>query len=292
MRSSQTLRRLTACLVGALWFGCALLSPAWAQTGEQAAPDPRAVERAEAFYLQAVQFFNEGRFVDALASFDQAIALHPEAIFYCNRGAVLLKLDEPAEALNSMESCLERFEVVDEETRAERGLIEGEVAAMAMAQRVVRPRAVAVAEDITASSQRLSVSPGGQEVEPEIVIIETPGEGIDGERVAAWTTASVAAASLTAALVLDLTTQPLIDEYTQLGEAGSDKSRFDALRAAIDQRKVIIGSLVVLGGASAVASGVLFVLSGQEETPGQPGEVQTDVRVLDGGASVHFRVDF
>ena len=243
-------------------------------------------EKADAFYLQAIQLFNEGRYQEALENFDRAIALNPVAVFFCNRGTVLMKLDERAEALVSMESCLSRFEVTDEESAAEKAQIDAEVGALRLVVRGLVPASARVATNI-------ATKPEGED-RTKIVIVEPIDEGVDMWAVGAWGAAGVAGASLLGALVLDLVTQPVIEDFKRTAEAGDNRERYDALRGAIDQRKVVIGALVVAGSVSAIASGVLFWAGTDSDSGGAPrrGEVEADIQLLDGGAALQFGVAF
>lgn len=74
------------------------------------AQDPHSPSAsAESQYQTAVRLFGEGRYVEALEAFDRAIEISPESIFYCNRAVVLIKLGEPLEALESLETCQKTF---------------------------------------------------------------------------------------------------------------------------------------------------------------------------------------
>jgi hypothetical protein len=86
---------------------------------------------------------------------------------------------------------------------------------------------------------------------------------------------------------LDLVTQPLVDEYKEVGSLGEDRERFDALRRAIEQRRLLVGGLLVLGGASLLASGGMFWWDASEE-PAQG----LGVRVGLDGATLEWRVGF
>ncbi len=252
-------------------------------------------DKAEAFYLQAVEFFNAGRYQEALENFDQAIALQPEAVFYCNRATVLKKLGEHLEALSSMEACMERFEVYDDESAEEKAQITAEVQAMQVALRNVSPTSRGVATNI---ATRPSVGGGGGGGGgPDLVIVGPSGpgntdEGTDGVTIAAWSAAGVAGAALTAALITDLVTQPLIEDFERTAQEGTNRDRYDALRAAIDQRKVIVGSLVVVGSVAAISSGVLFLMRDPVDENRNADNFQTDVVILQGGAAVQMSLDF
>lgn len=70
------------------------------------AEDPHSpASSAEGHYQAAVRLFGEARYREALDEFDAAIEISPESIFYCNRAIVLIQLQEPEAALESLETC-------------------------------------------------------------------------------------------------------------------------------------------------------------------------------------------
>ncbi|MEL6182751.1 MAG: tetratricopeptide repeat protein, partial [Myxococcota bacterium] len=96
---------------------------------------------AEAHYQQAIALFNEGQYQDALLSLDTAIALSPEeSVFHCNRGAILLKLRDNAEALHALEVCLATYDGEE----SEMAQIDAEVQALRLVVRVIEPSALSV----------------------------------------------------------------------------------------------------------------------------------------------------
>lgn len=239
-----------------------------------------AQDAAEEFYYQALELFNEGRYVDALESFDKAIALRPDPVFHCNRAAVLLQLKRTRQALASMKTCREGFQTEDPLELAQ---IDAEYLALDLAVKGIVP-------DSTALATTIATTPKESDAPPREVIIVEPAEpGISGLGIAAWTTGTVGAASLVGALVLDIATVPLIDEYKTAGAEGTNRDRYDALKRAIDQRKVIVGSLVVVGMTTLVVSGVLFWL---DEEPSETDAPSTDVSLTEGGAVLQLTVPF
>jgi tetratricopeptide (TPR) repeat protein len=242
------------------------------------------MERADAFYLQAIQSFNEGRYRDALESFDRAIALRPDPVFFCNRGTVLLKLNEIPSALASMESCLERFEADDEESRTERAQIQAEVLALSLVVRQVSPKVRRIATNIATRPD---------DKEATVVFVQPRDSSRRGMRIGAWSMAGVAGASIVSSLIVEASTQPLIEEFKEAGAAGQDRGRFDALRAAIDQRKVVIGGLLILGAASTITSAVLFWadIDAEDQSSG-PNRIGAALNILENGAAIELKVAF
>ncbi len=238
------------------------------------AQDSNPEEQAEAFYQQAIQQLGSGRYREALASFDEAIKLVPNPIFYCNRSSVLLKLKEGREALASMEICLERLEIEDPQERA---TLDSEVKALRLAIEGLEPNSQRIARQI---ATRLVIPKQGP---PEEV------DAASGMEIAAWTTGAIGGVSLAGALVLELLTQPLVEEYKEVARDGEDQTRFNNLKLVLEQRKLLIGALVLTGAATAITSGVLFLLDEDEEPP------QTTRLGLDwtqGGAVLHLQGAF
>jgi tetratricopeptide (TPR) repeat protein len=251
------------------------LGLAWATLGA-------AEETAETHYLQALDLFNQGRYVDALERFDQAIVLSPDAVFYCNRAVVLLELGQTRDALESMDVCRTGFENADPEERAQ---VDAEVNALSLAVRHIVPDARALASTIAFTRSRPTVANA-----PAVTIVAAPagGEELDSAELAAWGAGAAGALSLTAALILDLVTLPLIDEYRASGREGRSRSSYDGLRRAIDQRQVLIGSLLVAGVVSGGASALLFWWNKSSRAE----SVDASVSVGPGGALIHVGASF
>ena len=239
-----------------------------------------AQDAAEEYYLQALELFNEGRYVDALESFDKAIAIRPEAVFQCNRAAVLLQLGRTRQALESMRTCRDGFQTEDPIELAQ---IDAEVLAMDLAVTDVVPDSRTVANAIATTPNRDDLPPR------EVVVVEPGPPGTRGMAIAAWTTGAVGAASLVGGLVLDIATLPLIDEYKAAGADGGDRPSYNALKRAIDQRQVVIGALVIVGVTTLAASGLLFWLDEGTDEPESP---TADIAITDDGAMLQLSVPF
>ncbi len=269
----------------AAWATLLIVSLAAAHAWAQGRPGDKT-QQAEGFYLQAVQSFNAGRYQEALESFDRAIALDPQAIYFCNRGTVLMKLHELPEALASMETCLARFEAADPESLAEKAQIDAEVKGIGAAIRGVQPASIRTATNI--ATRPLANK------KPDIIIVEPIEPGLDIQALGAWTTAGLAGASLLSAAIIEVATVPVIEDFERTAAEGDNRARYDALRTAIDQRKVIIGALVIFGSASALASGLLFWTDNPEEDAGERNRstLGADLQILNGGATLHFEVTF
>jgi tetratricopeptide (TPR) repeat protein len=220
-------------------------------------------DEANAFYVQALQHFNEGRYQEALDSFNRAIELRADPIYYCNRAAVELKLSEARNALGSLRQCRDLYESED---AAEINEIDAEIRGLEVFVDGV---------DHTSRSVAASVAAG-------LYGEDEPAVGDDLVLMAAWTTAGVAVLSLSAALTVDLLTQPLLDEFEHEAARGRDRARYDELRATIDDRKVVIASLATVGALTLVTSGVLFWLHADEQVVSDP--PRADLVFVDGGA--------
>jgi tetratricopeptide (TPR) repeat protein len=235
-----------------------------------------AAALSERYYQQAVQLLNGGRYQEALESLDKAIELNPEPVFFCNRGAVLLRLGQGREALTSMERCLETIEVSDS---GELAHLEAEVNALRVAVRGVSPRSREVALGI---ATRPAPSSGPGEAAPVVVVTPAPA----GPDWLAWGSGALGGAALLGALTL--VTQPLLEEYQEVGRQGEDRGRYDALRDQIEGRKLGIGALLVSGVALTALSGALFWWGGGE--PEEP--VGLRLEWGQGGPQVGLKVVF
>jgi tetratricopeptide (TPR) repeat protein len=230
--------------------------------------------KAEAYYVQALQLFNEGRYQDSLEHFNRAIDLNANPIYYCNRAAVELKLKESRAALDSLRLCRDHFDSGD---RSEMVEIDAEIKALEVFVDGVDHTSRSVAASI-AGGLYGDDGPGGSGDNDGLLLL------------GAWTTAGVAALSLSAALVLDLMTQPVIEDFEKEAESGRDRSRYDELRSTINSRKLIISSLATVGAVTLVTSGALFWLHSEEEVA--PSPVNAGFSLVQGGAIVKWGASF
>ena len=189
---------------------------------------------AEAYYQQAIELFNEGQYQDALVSLDKAIAIAPdEAVFHCNRGAILLKLKDAAEALGALEVCLARYEG-DE---AEIAQIDAEVQALRRVVRLMEPSARRVAiQSASTPDAGAAPAPISKSADTTPIIY------------AAWGFAGLAAVSLAAAVIVDQGTLSRIDEFEEVAEDGQDRQRYNALEDEINQRQLAVGAMAAVSG--------------------------------------------
>ncbi len=200
------------------------------------AQDPHSAdETAEGHYRTAIQLFDEGRYRSALDEFDAAISLSPQAVFYCNRAIVLIKLQETEQAVQSLQECRDRFEG-DE---AEKAQIDAQLQGVSAFHNHVRTMSPQVAIDIARG-----------ELKPPK----------DGWGLQEWglITAGIGVAILGGAIALDLSSASLKDEYIEESNGG-DPERYQELRDSLDSRKSIFWTLTAVGGATFVA-GVVMVL--------------------------------
>ena len=226
-----------------------------------------ADETAQSHYLHALELFNQGQYVDALERLNRAIELRPEPVDFCNRAAVLLQLGNTRDALESMKVCREGFVDAEPEEFAQ---VDAEYRALALVVKHIAPATRAVASVIAFERDRPASVP--RELGPA-----TEEPAMTGMEVAAWSTGAVGALSLAGALVVDVVTLPLIDEYREVAREGRERSSYTALKRAIDQRQILIGSLLIGGVVSVVTSAVLFSLDG---APAEDPSAQ--------GVSIHF----
>lgn len=205
-------------------------------------------QRAEGHYQTAVKLFGEGRYAEALAEFDQAIAISPESIFYCNRAVVLIELDEAAEALESLETCQRTHSGSAEELAA----IDAQRAAVSVITSHVQPGALGTVSLINAPivAPAEPASRGWTRVETGILLM-----GIGG-------------AAFASAATLDFLSKDLKDDLRIASEArvdgGADYAQrqreYDEARIAYRNRqRVWIG--LTAGGALFTLTGATFAIS-------------------------------
>ncbi len=203
---------------------------------------------AEAHYIQAIDLFNKGQYREALTSFDRAIAIEPNPVFYCNRATVLVKLKDFEEGIRSMETCADGFK----DNPTESASINAELSAMKLAVR-----------DVAASAR--GVATRTLTPQPQVVV-----EQSDTTSTVGWSLIGAGAASLSVAFALDLLTAPDIDEYKEVARKGTDEARYNALKSDLDERRLQIGVLVG-AGAGALAIGTIILLLDDESEPSQSG---------------------
>jgi tetratricopeptide (TPR) repeat protein len=185
---------------------------------------------AEQHYQTAVVLLSEGRFLEALAEFDAAIELSPQAVFYCNRALVLVKLDETREAVQSLKNCRDLYEG-DEEELAQ---IDAQYHGLAAYEEIVRPHAWTVARDIAAGPLATN--------EPE-----TPWNLSDFGLI----TMGVGAALMASAATVDLLSADLKQDFIDESEGGpgTSRERYDELKSDLELRQNLFWGM---GGAGAV----------------------------------------
>lgn len=216
----------------AIVLSVALLTPA--TTLAQEAHNERV--EAEQHYQTAVVLLSEGRYLEALSEFDAAIALSPQAVFYCNRALVLVKLDETAEAVKSLRSCRDMFEG-DESELAQ---IDAQYLGLVAYDDIVRPHALTVARDIATGP----VPVAGQDAPWNISDV-------------GLITMGVGAALLASAATVDLMSAQLKDDFIAQSEggAGTSEERYDALKSDLEFRQNLFWGLGGAGALLLVAGG-------------------------------------
>lgn len=263
MRNS--LRRFTAlvCSVAILHIG---VVPAAAQ-------DPHSGESAEQHYQTAVSLFGEGRYREALDEFDEAIAISPEPIFYCNRAVVLVKLREPVAAVESMQICRNTFEG----SEAELAQIDAQTQAMETFVATVRLSSSEVARSIASGP---------------VVVVEAPDQA---ER-KGWTmadtgyvTLAFGLAAVGSALTLDLLSADIRDEFLAEAEGGpgTSRERYDELKADYDQRQTVFLILSGVGAGLVLLGTGLVVWDWTSDDT-----VSASVAPTDGGVAGSIRIRF
>lgn len=202
------------------------------------AQDPHdSRELAESHYQLAVRLFGEGRYREALDEFDAAIALYSDPIFHCNRGIVLLQLAEIEGSLRSLLECEASFEGEE----SEKAQINAQALGIQTFLTHIRPAAIS-----TASSLSQADAP---------MIVEIPAESGWKLRHTGILLVSSAAALSVAALVLDLQSAELKQQFIEesRGEPGTSRQRYEELRSSLERRQYLF---VGLSGAAVLSAGI------------------------------------
>ncbi|MFU8802803.1 MAG: tetratricopeptide repeat protein, partial [Bradymonadaceae bacterium] len=221
-------------------LGLALLMFVSTHAMAQDFADPHDLSaRAESHYQLAVRFFGEGRYREAVEEFDRAIAMMPEAIFYCNRAVVLIKLDEMEEALRSMGNCREKFDGDPEELHQ----IDAQTQALEVVVRFVRIRAVTVARDVA--------EPSGVVARPVTPPAGTPW----GASQYGYLSLGVGAGLLVGAATLDWVSADLREDFISQsrGGSGTSKEEYDTLEARLRTRQQLFYGLAGSGAVLTTA---------------------------------------
>ena len=176
-----------------------------ASPGLLAQEDPHGSRtEAEQHYQTAVLLLSEGRYLDALNEFDAAIDISPQAIFYCNRALVLVKLKETGQAVKSLRLCRDNFEG----DASELAQIDAQYHGVAAYDQIVRPHSIIIAQDIA----------GGP--------ISSGSRSDDAWNIAdvGLISMGVGAALLASALTVDVLSQTLADDFIRESEGGPGTS--------------------------------------------------------------------
>lgn len=235
-----------------LCLSLALLAPQDARAQD---PDPSVM--ADRHYQQAMLMFNQGRYRDAVKHFNDAIALAPDPIFYCNRAIALIKLDELDEAIKSMVTC--RDTIGDDPQEVAQ--IDAQLQALTVFAKQLRPRAQTLARDIAAGPVIKKVDPGPQ-----------PADKGWGASDFGYISLALGGACLASAITLDLLSAQDV-ETLKSEQRGGDKARYDEARASIEQRKPLWVGLSAAGTGLALLGVTLIIvdLAGDDE-PAQPAQ--------------------
>jgi tetratricopeptide (TPR) repeat protein len=218
-------------------------TPALAQQASSA-------QQAEDHYQSAAKLFGEGRYREALEEFDAAIAIAPEAIFFCNRAVVLIKLQEFDAALDSMRTCRDTFEGDPRELAQ----IDAQLNALTLYVRHLQRNAAATATTIATRPKSAPGTPPPK-----------PGWGASDT---GYLVLGVGAALLGSAATLDLLSADLVQDYRDAA-TGPDPARYAQLKQDLSQRQRVFWGLTI-GGSILAATGasiVLYNFISEDDTP-------------------------
>lgn len=246
-----------------------LLAPAAALAQQ---PDP--AQQAEDHYQSAAKLFGEGRYREALEEFDAAIAIAPEAIFFCNRAVVLIKLQELDAALDSMRTCRDTFSGDPRELAQ----IDAQLNALTLYVRHLQRNATATATTIATRPKNVGAA------SPK------PGWGASDT---GYLVLGVGAALLGSAATLDLLSADLVQDYKD-ASTGSDPARHAQLRQDLSQRQRVFWGLTI-GGSILAATGVgivLYSFISEEDAPQPTSRAIILPTISPDGAGVMFDLRF
>lgn len=196
-------------------------------------------DEAERHYQTAVVLLSEGRYLEALNEFDAAIELSPQAIFYCNRALVLIKLKDTTEAVASLKSCRDNFEG----DATELAQIDAQYQGVRAYDEILRPHAINTAQDIATGPIKR------QPPEQDAWHADDFGLIFMG----------LGAAFLASAVTLDLLSADLHDSFIEQsqGGPGTSQARYDELKDDIEFRQNVFWGLTGAGALLVVAGGGL-----------------------------------
>lgn len=203
----------------------------------QGAPE----EDASAHYARAVELYNQGRNREALDEFDKAIAAVPSPVYFCNRGIVLLKLEENQRAIEDLRACRDTYEDLDDDGRAK---IDAQIKALETFEFIFSPNARQAARDIARGPEKPIV------IERPVVI--PPPDNSPALRGIGWSMLGLGLASLGGAAGLDVASRPMLEDF-QDSRYDADSSRHQELQLTLAKRQTAFYALSITGGALALA---------------------------------------
>lgn len=246
----MAVRAQRAVIWGVILAGVVLFS--WgslaAQPAERAEPVGE-LERAEQHYRMAVQFYGQGRYRESVEEFDLAIGLQEDPVMHCNRAAPLIKLGELREARESLRRCRDGYAPGD----SERAYVDAEVAALGLVLDRILPRSKEVVRGLIEGPPTVE---GSAEVEFLAPADPGPRRRLSGRGVAGISLVGVGALGAAGAVVLDILSASMVEEFRRQSEGGPGTSaaRHEELRLQIEQRQGLFWGLT-LGSVAAVSLG-------------------------------------
>ena len=304
-RESKTLRyrhplyraprtRATGQLLARALLALALLvgpAQAYAQEGgEDEESEEARAERVSNLYVSAVKLYNEGRNREAIAKFDEAIALDPQPVFHCNRAAVLLKVSELGRAIEDLEVCRDKYASTPEE----RAQIDAQLQAVALVDNTLLNHSRSVDVEIA----NPSTSNGSDSV--VIVQPDPPGGETDTDkrrgplRWVGYTTIALGSALMVSAGALDLASADLKNRYIQEsnGGPGTTQEEYEKLRGMMERRQLAFYAMGFAGiGLNTIGISSLIIDSLRPPRSGGESSLWLGP-TREGGATLQLRVSF
>jgi tetratricopeptide (TPR) repeat protein len=277
-------------LVSALAALALLLGPsrALAQGQGEESEDEKA-ERVSNLYISAVKLYNEGRNREAIAKFDEAIALDPQPVFHCNRAAVLLKVQELGRAIEDLEVCRDEYA----SNAKERAQIDAQLQAVTIVDNTLLNHSRSVAVEIANPNTAKG---------PDTVVIVQPDPPGGGEeerrrgplRWVGYTTIALGSALMVSAGALDLASADLKNQYIKIadGGPGTTQEEYGNLKETLRRRQQAFYIMGFAGiGLNTIGISSLIIDSLKPAKNGKESSLWLRPS-LDGGATLQLRVSF
>lgn len=237
-------------------------------------------EEAGAYYARAVELYNQGRNREALDEFDKAIDAVPSPVYFCNRGIVLLKLEENLRAIEDLRTCRDTYEDLDEGGRAK---IDAQIKALEIFELVFSPNARQAARDIARGPDQPVV------IERPVVI--PPPDNSSASRGIGWSMLGLGLVSLGGAAGLDIASRSMLEDFKD-SRYDADNTRHQDLQLTLAKRQTAFYALSITGGALAIAGVTTLIVDKLRRDRAEDPAMLIAPEVSREGASLQFHLRF